>query len=58
VNVAVKSSGGGGLQSAGDFSHWREAFEVNVSGTMRLIQFALGELKKSKGAVVMVSAQT
>ena len=58
VNVAVMSSGGGGLQSAGDFSHWRETFEVNIFGTMRLIQFALGELKKSKGAVVMVNAQT
>ncbi len=58
VNVAVRSGDQGGLQLAGDFSAWRETFEVNVFGTMRLIQFALDELKKSKGAVVMVNAQT
>jgi NAD(P)-dependent dehydrogenase (short-subunit alcohol dehydrogenase family) len=58
VNVAVKSSSQGGLQSAGDFSDWRATFEVNVFGTMRLIQVALDELRKSKGAVVMVNAQT
>jgi len=48
----------GGLEQAGDFSDWRATFEVNVFGTMRLIQFALDELRKSKGSVVMVSAQT
>jgi NAD(P)-dependent dehydrogenase (short-subunit alcohol dehydrogenase family) len=58
VNVAVKSSGQGGLRSAGDFSDWRDTFEVNVFGTMRLIQFALDELRKSRGSVVMVNAQT
>jgi NAD(P)-dependent dehydrogenase (short-subunit alcohol dehydrogenase family) len=58
VNVAVRSSDQGGLRSAGDFSEWRSTFEVNVFGTMRLIQFALDELKKSKGSVVMVNAQT
>ena len=58
VNVAVRSSDQGGLQSAGDFSAWRDTFEVNVFGTMRLIQFALDELKKSRGAVVIVNAQT
>ncbi len=58
VNVAVKSSGQGGLRAAGDFSEWRDTFEVNVFGTMRLIQFALDELRKSRGAVVMVNAQT
>jgi NAD(P)-dependent dehydrogenase (short-subunit alcohol dehydrogenase family) len=58
VNVAVRSGDQGGLQLSGDFSAWRDTFEVNVFGTMRLIQFGLDELKKSKGAVVMVSAQT
>ena len=56
VNVAVESSGGGGLQSAGDFSNWRETFEVNVFGTMPAHPVSrLTRLKKSKGAVVMVS---
>ena len=58
VNCAAKSSGSGGLQTAGDFSEWRATFEVNVFGAMRLIQFALDALKKSKGAVVMVSVGT
>jgi NAD(P)-dependent dehydrogenase (short-subunit alcohol dehydrogenase family) len=57
VNCAARSSGGG-LQTAGDFAEWRATFEVNVFGTMRLIQVALDALKKAKGSVVMVNAQT
>jgi NAD(P)-dependent dehydrogenase (short-subunit alcohol dehydrogenase family) len=57
VNCAARSPGGG-LQTAGDFSEWRATFEVNVFGTMRLIQVALDALKKAKGSVVMVNAQT
>jgi NAD(P)-dependent dehydrogenase (short-subunit alcohol dehydrogenase family) len=58
VSCAAKSGVGGGLQASGDFSDWRATYEVNVFGTMQLIQLALSELKKTKGAVVMVNAQT
>jgi NAD(P)-dependent dehydrogenase (short-subunit alcohol dehydrogenase family) len=58
VNCAAMSSGQGGLQSAGDFSEWRDTFDVTVFGTMRLIKLALDALKKTKGSVVMVNAQT
>jgi NAD(P)-dependent dehydrogenase (short-subunit alcohol dehydrogenase family) len=58
VNCAARSSAVGGLQAAGDFSEWRATFEVNVFGTMRLIQVALDALKEARGSVVMVNAQT
>jgi NAD(P)-dependent dehydrogenase (short-subunit alcohol dehydrogenase family) len=58
VNCAARSSAGGGLRTAGDFSEWRATFEVNVFGTMRLIQVALDALKQAKGSVVLVNAQT
>ena len=48
----------GGLQAAGDFSDFRQAFEVNLIGGMQLIREALPSLKERHGSVVFVSSQT
>ena len=48
----------GGLEMAGDFSDFRQAFEVNLIGGMQLIREALPSLKARQGSVVFVSSQT
>jgi NAD(P)-dependent dehydrogenase (short-subunit alcohol dehydrogenase family) len=48
----------GGLEAAGDFSDFRQAFEVNLIGGMQLIREALPSLKERHGSVVFVSSQT
>lgn len=58
VNCAALDTLFGGLESAGDFSAWRATFDVNLFGSLQMTRAALGELRKSRGAVVMVSSQT
>ena len=48
----------GGLEAAGDFSDFRQAFEVNLIGGLQLIREALPSLKARHGSVVFVSSQT
>src|ERR1700677_3335344 len=48
----------GGLEAAGDFSDFRQAFEVNLIGGMQLIREALPSLKERRGSVVFVSSQS
>ena len=46
------------MEAAGDFSDFRQAFEVNLIGGMQLIREALPSLKERRGSVVFVSSQT
>jgi NAD(P)-dependent dehydrogenase (short-subunit alcohol dehydrogenase family) len=58
VNCAALDTLFGGLESAGDFSDWRATFDVNLFGSLQMTRAALPELRKARGAVVMVSSQT
>src|SRR4051794_11494260 len=58
VNCAALDSVFGGLEAAGNFDEWRNTFEVNLYGSLKMTSAALPELKKRKGAVVFVSSQT
>lgn len=42
------------IESA-DLDSWRPAFEVNLFGTLQLTQECVGELKKSRGSIVMIN---
>ena len=58
INIAALDAVFGGLQTAGDFSEWRQVFDVNLFGTLALTRSALPALGESNGSVVFVSSQT
>lgn len=58
INIAALDAVFGGLQTAGDFSEWRQVFDVNLFGTLALTRAALPALGESNGSVVFVSSQT
>lgn len=42
------------IESA-DLDGWRAAFDVNLFGTLQLTQECIGELKKTRGSIVMIN---
>lgn len=48
--------GAGGLHGA-DIEAWREIFDVNVFGTLRLTQAALPHLEAARGSMVIIGTQ-
>lgn len=58
INIAAMDAVFGGLAEAGDFSVWKQLFDVNLYGSMFMTRCALPELQKTQGAVVFVSSQT
>ena len=58
INIAAMDAVFGGLGQAGDFSEWKQLFDVNLYGSLFMTRCALPELQKTQGAVVFVSSQT
>jgi NAD(P)-dependent dehydrogenase (short-subunit alcohol dehydrogenase family) len=58
IHIAALDAVFGGLVAAGDFSEWRQVFDLNLYGTLSLTRSALPALKESGGSVVFVSSQT
>jgi NAD(P)-dependent dehydrogenase (short-subunit alcohol dehydrogenase family) len=58
INIAAMDAVFGGVEAAGDFSEWKQLFDVNLYGSMTITRCALPALERSGGAVVFVSSQT
>lgn len=58
INIAALDALFGGLEAAGDFSEWRQLFDVNLYGSLTITRCALPALKETGGSVVFVSSQT
>jgi NAD(P)-dependent dehydrogenase (short-subunit alcohol dehydrogenase family) len=58
VNCAALDTLFGGLEAAGDFSGWRETFDVNLYGSFTMTRAALPALRERGGSIVFVSAQS
>jgi NAD(P)-dependent dehydrogenase (short-subunit alcohol dehydrogenase family) len=58
ANIASMQVPFGGLEDAGDFSAWKQMFDINLYGTLGITRCALPALKRARGSVVFVSSQT
>ncbi len=56
VNCAALDTVFGGLEGA-DFDAWRQTFDVNVFGTLRVCEAAIPHLKERGGAIVFIGSQ-
>ncbi|HWW45070.1 MAG TPA: SDR family oxidoreductase [Acidimicrobiia bacterium] len=56
VNCAALDTVFGGLEQA-DFDAWRQTFEVNVFGTLRVCEAAIPHLKERGGSIVFIGSQ-
>ena len=57
VNCAALDSHFGGIEGI-DFDAWRQTFETNVMGTLRVIECAVPHLKEHGGAIVFIGSQS
>jgi NAD(P)-dependent dehydrogenase (short-subunit alcohol dehydrogenase family) len=57
VNNAALDTVFGGIEDA-DFAVWRQAFDINLFGSMQMCQAVLPALKQHGGAIVFVGSQT
>jgi NAD(P)-dependent dehydrogenase (short-subunit alcohol dehydrogenase family) len=58
INIAAMDAVFGGVEAAGDFSEWKQLFDVNLYGSMTITRCALPALERTGGSVVFVSSQT
>ncbi len=56
VNCAALDTVFGGLEDA-DFDAWRQTFDVNVFGTLRVCEAAIPHLKERGGSIVFIGSQ-
>jgi NAD(P)-dependent dehydrogenase (short-subunit alcohol dehydrogenase family) len=56
VNCAALDTVFGGLEGA-DFDQWRQTFDTNVLGTLRICEAAIPHLKTRGGAIVLIGSQ-
>ena len=56
VNCAALDTVFGGLEGA-DFDAWRQTFDVNVFGTLRVCEAAIPHLQERGGAIVFIGSQ-
>jgi NAD(P)-dependent dehydrogenase (short-subunit alcohol dehydrogenase family) len=56
VNCAALDTVFGGLEGA-DFDQWRQTFDTNVLGSLRICQAAIPHLKARGGAIVFIGSQ-
>jgi NAD(P)-dependent dehydrogenase (short-subunit alcohol dehydrogenase family) len=56
VNCAALDTVFGGIEGA-DFDEWRQVFETNVLGTLRVCGAAVPHLKAEGGAIVLIGSQ-
>ncbi len=56
VNCAALDTVFGGLEHA-DFDAWRQTFDVNVFGTLRVCEAAIPHLKERGGSIVFIGSQ-
>jgi NAD(P)-dependent dehydrogenase (short-subunit alcohol dehydrogenase family) len=56
VNCAALDTVFGGLEGA-DFDQWRQTFDTNVLGTLRICEAAIPHLKARGGAIVFIGSQ-
>jgi len=56
VNCAALDTVFGGLEDA-DFDAWRQTFDVNVFGTLRVCEAAIPHLRARGGAIVFIGSQ-
>jgi NAD(P)-dependent dehydrogenase (short-subunit alcohol dehydrogenase family) len=56
VNCAALDTVFGGLEDA-DFDAWRQTFDVNVFGTLRVCEAAIPHLRERGGSIVFIGSQ-
>ncbi|HEV2309258.1 MAG TPA: SDR family oxidoreductase [Acidimicrobiia bacterium] len=56
VNCAALDTVFGGLEGA-DFDAWRQTFDVNVFGTLRVCEAAIPHMKERGGSIVFIGSQ-
>jgi NAD(P)-dependent dehydrogenase (short-subunit alcohol dehydrogenase family) len=57
VNCAALDTVFGGIEGA-DFDAWRQVFDTNVLGTLRVCEAAVPHLKGEGGAIVLIGSQS